>query len=328
MGRNLERSHMRLCPTDRAAESAGAAVRGAFVRRGGLRARLRRVLHAALGGEAPAVAQPPAASSGVDELQAARELADQARRAKALFLSNMSHELRTPMHAVLSYAQLGRDATSAAEQREYFERIAERGQALLRTLNDIVDLSRLESGSATLELAPHDLEALLRYALSQADPEFRRKGLQIAYQRVGEGLGTRAVVDSIRIGQVFAQLLDNAARYSPEGGRIHVQLSATSLPASSLPFGSGRARPALELAITDQGLGIPESELQLVFEKFMKSSRTRNTAGGTGLGLAICREIVALHHGAIWAANNAGPGATFCVALPLTLGANGSGEHA
>jgi signal transduction histidine kinase len=352
---------MPVCQTDRAAESAKADVREASVQPGNMADRLQRVVRAALGsdeespaadsgtvapaadgvsenpaavgGEAPMPERPPpeppaATPAVVDAVTAAREQAEAIRRAKALFLTNMSHELRTPMHAVLSYAQLGRDATSQSEQVEYFERIQERGLALLRTLNDIVELSRLESGTATLGLASHDIEALLQSALVAAQAQFLSKNLHVEYQRSSDIGRARAFVDSIRICHVFGELIDNAVRYSPEGAHVRVFLSATTLPACPPPLGSGQPRPAIELAITDEGVGIPPDELQQIFDKFVKSSKTRNNSGGTGLGLALCREIVALHQGAIWASNNAGPGTTFCVVLPLMATETGSGGHA
>jgi signal transduction histidine kinase len=250
-------------------------------------------------------------------LETARLQAEEASRAKTLFLANMSHELRTPMHAVLSYAQLGRDATSPSEQREYFERIAERGRALLSVLSDILDLSRLEAGSMSMEFAPHDLESLVRDALLSAQSKFADKQVTWELRRSPECEHGRAVVDSVRMGQVFANILENAAHFSPVGGHVTVHLSRTMLPESS-PAQPPRA--ALEIAISDQGIGIPEGELDLIFGKFMQSSKTRTNAGGTGLGLAICRAIVTLHRGTIWASHNQGPGATLRVVIPLLVG--------
>jgi signal transduction histidine kinase len=250
----------------------------------------------------------------------ARERAEQAHRAESSLLGNMSHEMLTPLHAVLSYAQLGRDAPTASEQRDYFERIAERGQSLLRLLSNLLDLSRLESGSMSMEFAPHDIAALLRDALLQMEPTFRAKGLHGEFERTPDCDDGRVNVDPVRIGQLLGNILANAARFSPEGGRIGVQLSRTTLQRSTRR-GLESNCAALEIAISDQGVGIPASELALIFDKFVESSTTRSNAGGTGLGLAICREIVALHRGAIRASNNSGPGATVRVVLPLARGA-------
>ena len=244
------------------------------------------------------------------EIERARLAAEDAGRAKALFLANMSHELRTPMHAILSYAQLGRDA-SPEEQREYLDRIAQRGQLLLDLLNDLLDLSRLEAGSMSVELAPNDLEALARNAVTIAAPNFQAKQVSVHISRAPDCTSCRASVDAVLMGKLFDNLLSNAARYSPPGGEVRLTFSCPLVNDGSRP------RPVLELAIADEGVGIPESELELVFDKFVQSSKTRSNAGGTGLGLAICREIVALHGGRIRASNNQGPGATMHVLLPL-----------
>jgi signal transduction histidine kinase len=245
------------------------------------------------------------------QLEEARSHAEAAARAKSLFLANMTHELRTPMHAVLSYAQLGRDAATAAEQRDYFERIVERGQALLRLLSNLLDLARLEAGSMSLELAPHDLESLLRDQLQLMEPQFRGRGVTTEFRRAPDCDHASVIVDPVRMGQVFSNILTNAVRFSPVGGRVRVQLSRATLPHQ------GERGAQLEIAVSDEGVGIPEAELELIFDKFVQSSKTRTNAGGIGLGLAICRQIVALHGGVIAATNNSGPGATVRVVLPL-----------
>jgi signal transduction histidine kinase len=251
------------------------------------------------------------------ELEKARLEAEQASRAKARFLANISHELRTPMHAVLSYAQLGKDA-SQPEQREYFERISERGQALLRMLSDLLDLSRLEAGSMSMEFAPHDLDSLARDALLVSQPRFSAKNVRSEYVRSPICERCRVLVDAVLLGKAFDHLLDNAVRYSPAGGVVRMQLTtARVVEAGDLP--------AVEVAITDSGIGVPEAELGLIFDEFVQSSKTRTNAGGTGLGLAICREIIAIHGGKIWASNNHGPGATLHVVLPLAIGGTGRG---
>jgi len=246
----------------------------------------------------------------VAELEQARIAAEEANRAKALFLANMSHELRTPMHAVLSYAKLGRDQV-AGEPREYFERIAERGEVLLSLLNDLLDLSRLEAGSMTVELSPQQIEAVVRDALVAHDGQLRVKRLRMELRRLPDGQRCAVFVDSVLMGKLFENLLSNAARFSPAGGLILV-----SLTHGVLCDGDSKV-PAVEVAIADQGIGIPEAELSMIFDKFVQSSKTRTNAGGTGLGLAICREIVGLHGGKIWATNNQGPGATLRVLLPV-----------
>jgi signal transduction histidine kinase len=255
------------------------------------------------------------------EIERARLAAEEAGRAKALFLANMSHELRTPMHAILSYAQLGRDA-SREDQTEYFDCIMQRGQLLLNLLNDLLDLSRLEAGSMSVEFAANDVEVLARDALTLAAASFNLKQVSVQISRAPDCASCRASVDAVLMGKLFENLLSNAARFSPLGGKVRVVLSCSTLSDGTRP------RPVLEVAIVDEGVGIPESELELIFDKFVQSSKTRSNAGGTGLGLAICREIVALHGGRIWASNNQGPGATLHIVLPMLDDTTSTGRFA
>jgi signal transduction histidine kinase len=252
------------------------------------------------------------------ELEKARAEAEAANRAKALFLANISHELRTPMHAVLSYAQLGRDA-NPGEQREYFERIAERGQALLHMLSDLLDLSRLESGSMSMEFAPYDLESLARDAVCTIAKEHEAQGVRFEVYRMPNCERCRVLADAVLLGKVLSNLLENAARFSPQGSAVRVLLSNISI--ENEPGFGDAGLTGIEVAVVDQGIGIPDAELELVFDKFVQSSKTRTNAGGTGLGLAICRAIVQVHGGRIWASNNCGQGATLHVVLPLAVGA-------
>ena len=245
---------------------------------------------------------------------------DNADRAKLLFLANMSHELLTPMHAILGYAQLGRDARGE-EQREYFDRITQRAQQLLHMLNDLLDLSQLEAGSMRVELAENDMETLARDALTRAADSFQAKQVHVEIERHPSTPDCRAAVDAVLMGKLFDNLLSNAARYSPQGGKVCIGFARAQLPMCK----GARQQPALQLTIADAGIGIPEGELESVFDKFVQSSKTRSNAGGTGLGLAICREIVALHGGKIWASNNRGPGATLHVLLPLSHASSARG---
>jgi signal transduction histidine kinase len=253
-----------------------------------------------------------------EELVQARAEAERANRAKALFLANISHELRTPMHAVLSYAQLGRDANSG-DQREYFDRITERGQALLHMLSDLLDLSRLEAGSMSMEFAPYDVESLARDATSSIAEQPEGQAVRFEVYRMPNCERCRVLADAVLMGKVFSNLLQNAARFSPEGGSVRVLLSNVNV--ENEPGFGDAGLTGVEIAVVDQGIGIPEAELELVFDKFVQSSKTRTNAGGTGLGLAICRAIVDVHGGRIWASNNRGPGATLHVVLPLAVGA-------
>ena len=251
------------------------------------------------------------------DLERAKDAAENANIAKSDFLSNMSHELRTPMHAILSYARLGRDRLPVAPQEKllhYFKTIVTSGERLLRLLNDLLDLSKLEAGKMLLERADCDMHALAEASVADFAPLAAERDIALV---LGDDAVTLTVnCDSGRIRQVIGNMLSNAIKFSPEGGRIDVTVTPTTLTEENTD--GSAPRPAVAVAVRDQGVGIPEGELEAVFDKFVQSSKTRSGAGGTGLGLSITREIVSLHGGIIIAANNPGGGACFTVVLPTT----------
>jgi len=248
------------------------------------------------------------------EMREAKEAAERASRAKSEFLANMSHELRTPMHAILSFAQLGIDkaaagAADAHRLQEYFGRIDQSGSRLLALLDDLLDLARLEAGRMRYEFAEQDVAALAAAAIQELTPLAGAAHVQLGLET--HGALPRLRCDATRLGQVLRNLLDNAVKFTPPGGRVWVELSTAAVPEHGLPGA------ALLLRVLDTGVGIPASELDSIFEKFAQSSRTRSSAGGTGLGLPICRDIVRAHQGAIWAEGRVPVGSCFTVALPM-----------
>jgi PAS domain S-box-containing protein len=241
--------------------------------------------------------------------------AEQANHAKSEFVANISHELRTPMHAILSYAHLGRDKIGRLPEEklgDYFDRIQDSGGRLLRLIDDLLDLSKLEAGKMLLDRRLSDPAELCRRVIADLEPLLTARRLDARLEASGEIAGINA--DAERIGQVLRNLLANAIRFSPEGGEIVLTLSPGALPGRrAADLGT---IPALRMVIADRGIGIPEDELEAIFAKFVQSSKTRTGAGGTGLGLAICQEIVLAHHGQIRAHNRLGGGAEFEILLP------------
>jgi PAS domain S-box-containing protein len=239
---------------------------------------------------------------------AARDITKQieAQRAKSAFLANMSHELRTPMHSILSFSQLGLKKLETADKEKilkYFNRIQASGDRLLILLNDLLDLSKLEAGHMDLEIKTANLQLTLESCLNEQELQITDKNLQITTSIKGICVGN---FDQVRMGQVITNLLSNAIKFTPDGKSISIAIT-TDKSANS---------PTLCLSIEDEGIGIPEDELEGVFDKFIQSSKTKTSAGGTGLGLSICKEIISSHHGKIWAEHGVN-GSVFKFTIPI-----------
>lgn len=249
------------------------------------------------------------------KLEAALEENLAANQAKSDFLANMSHELRTPMHAILSFSGLGFDRTKGQNQEKlhlYFDRIHQSAERLLDLINDLLDLSKLEAGHLERDLVDCDLRMIIERTAAQLESLLVGKRLRLSLEVTCASPLVRG--DLRQIERVIHNLLSNAIKYSHRDDRIRVSLSDDSLPPSPTRH---HAIPALAITVEDGGIGIPESELEAIFDKFFQSSKTKSGAGGTGLGLSICREIVHAHHGTIAAFNNPGGGARFVVKLPI-----------
>lgn len=250
------------------------------------------------------------------DLRRAKETAERASQAKSDFLANMSHELRTPMHAVLGFARLGEERAEDLGQdklQHYFQRIQQSGQRLLDLLNNLLDLAKLEAGMMPIIPNEQALQPLLREAAHEFEALAALRGIRFEFS----GDDRSAAVDALALAQVMRNLLSNALKFSPDHSVISIQLAAALLP-------RGRRAadpvdlPAVSITVSDQGMGIPENELEAVFDKFVQSSKTRTGAGGTGLGLSICRQIVLAHGGQIQASNCPAGGAALTVILPCT----------
>jgi len=246
-----------------------------------------------------------------ESLRLAKEAAEAANEAKTEFLTNISHELRTPMHAISSFAKLGlgriTDASREKLQR-YFENINGSARRLNHLLNDLLDLARIEAGRMTYEMTTIDLRPLLTTCLAEFEALARERSISI---ETPAGTGPSMVsADAMRLQQVFSNLFSNAVRYSPDGGAIVVGITHGT---------NADGTDHLVVSVADRGPGIPPDELELIFDKFVQSTKTKTGSGGTGLGLAIAREILTAHCGTVCASNRPEGGAEFRVSLPAVI---------
>jgi signal transduction histidine kinase/ActR/RegA family two-component response regulator len=242
------------------------------------------------------------------ELRLTKESCEATARTKSLFFANISHELRTPMTGILGMLQIALREDLAPAPREFVETALSSSRSLLRILNDILDMSKIEAGKLTIEEKPFSLQECLTEAVDLISPEVSRKGLDFTVS-LAEAIPETVVGDHARLRQVILNLIGNAVKFT-EVGKVQVQVTAGAT--------SHEGRQQMTFSVTDTGIGIPDDKQGLLFQTFSQvdGSHTR-THGGTGLGLAICREIVELMGGTINFKSKEGVGSTFSFTIPL-----------
>ena len=220
----------------------------------------------------------------------------------------MSHELRTPLNAVLGFTQLleiDRADSLSDGQRRRVKLIREAGEHLLRMIGDLLDLTRIESGSLKVQLDAVPMRSLAEEAIDMLRPQAAAAQVQMELQVKGSDLAAQA--DRTRLRQVLLNLLSNAIKYNRSGGSVDV-LVAPARPAE------GRAW--LSITVQDTGVGIDPADLPHLFEPFNRLAQTRGTVEGTGIGLSVTRALVTLMHGHIQASSQPGVGSSFHILLP------------
>jgi signal transduction histidine kinase len=223
---------------------------------------------------------------------------------KSEFLANMSHELRTPLNAIIGFSEVLTERMFGElneKQDEYLRDIYASGQHLLSLINDILDLSKIEAGRMELEAADFDLPSAIDDALILVRERASRRGIALGHSvddRLGQIRG-----DERKVKQVLLNLLSNALKFTPAGGRIEVRARVQD--------------DVAEIAVTDTGVGIAPEDQEAVFEEFRQVGAADNKVEGTGLGLALSRKFIELHGGRIWVKSQVGQGSTFTFTLPV-----------
>ncbi|WDE11601.1 ATP-binding protein [Thalassomonas haliotis] len=245
---------------------------------------------------------------------------ERANQLKSEFLANMSHELRTPMQAILGFSDRGIhkiDSGNRDTLLKYFNNINKSGHRLLTLLNDLLDLSKLEAGKVDLCCQNNNLLDAFTSCIQELKVLTEEKSIDISIRN--SDISTIAYFDFNKILQVVRNILSNAIKFTPNHGKITIFFTATSMDDSLNENTSAQDMAAISVTITDTGVGIPENELDAVFDKFTQSTRTRTGGGGTGLGLAICREILMAHNGKISVTSKENEGSQFTFTLPYGL---------
>jgi len=242
-----------------------------------------------------------------------RELAEKSRELevasqhKSEFLANMSHELRTPLNAIIGFSEVLNERMFGElneKQDEYLKDIYSSGQHLLSLINDILDLSKVEAGRMELEVTDFDLPAAIDNALILVRERASRRGITLG-RGIDDGVGT-VRGDERKVKQVLLNLLSNALKFTPEGGRIDVHAT----------MNEGMA----EISVADTGVGIAAEDQAAIFEEFRQVGTADKKVEGTGLGLALSRKFIELHGGRIWVKSHSGEGSTFTFTLPTGHG--------
>ena len=250
------------------------------------------------------------------EMDAARKEAEHANAAKQEFLSSMSHDIRTPMNAIIGMTSLATNSAGSPEQiQEYLRKIALSSKHLLGLINDVLDISKIESGKMTLNVEPVSLREVMDSIINIIQPQIKAKNQQFtaaAYEMIAEDV----CCDSVRLNQVLINLLGNAVKFTPEKGSVQVSVYQEALPEDTFCVRT-------HFLVSDTGIGMSREYQKVIFDSFSREDNTRvQKTEGSGLGMAITKYIVDAMGGSISVRSEQGQGSEFHVILDLAKAAS------